>query len=284
VGLGGLSAIYEDFTSKSFVRQGVHARSTLARVNLGLCILRTTANPIPHPRAQLSSKKTDFPSSLEVRLESIIPSRSLPGKGRNRLRTKYELRLVRLTNLLFSLMTHWSILRKLLKAQFDMKGAMLQETLDLLFCQTLAPGPSHGHTVDEVIEQYSKWNTVAFASSIGLENRGWIISFWGTSENYRTARYDRLAAAGRKQIAQKPLGPVRASGQPCTTSREALKMLCAGYAPSAAPISSGPSTSKPSWKSKPLTALRVAGRSNRRETRRENSATTRFWSPRRSTE
>jgi hypothetical protein len=33
-----------------------------------------------------------------------------------------------------------------------------------------------------------------------LENRGWIASFWGTSENNRRARYYRLTAAGRKQL------------------------------------------------------------------------------------
>lgn len=35
-----------------------------------------------------------------------------------------------------------------------------------------------------------------------LENRGWIASFWGTSENNRKARYYRLTPAGRKQLLQ----------------------------------------------------------------------------------
>jgi len=35
-----------------------------------------------------------------------------------------------------------------------------------------------------------------------LENRGWIASFWGTSENNRKARYYRLTPAGRKQLAE----------------------------------------------------------------------------------
>jgi PadR family transcriptional regulator PadR len=34
-----------------------------------------------------------------------------------------------------------------------------------------------------------------------LSNRGWIASFWGTSENNRKAKYYRLTAEGRKQLA-----------------------------------------------------------------------------------
>ena len=34
-----------------------------------------------------------------------------------------------------------------------------------------------------------------------LEDRGWIASFWGTSENNRKARYYRLTPAGREQLA-----------------------------------------------------------------------------------
>ena len=33
-----------------------------------------------------------------------------------------------------------------------------------------------------------------------LEDRGWIASFWGTSENNRKARYYRLTPKGRKQL------------------------------------------------------------------------------------
>ena len=35
-----------------------------------------------------------------------------------------------------------------------------------------------------------------------LEDRGWIASFWGTSENNRRARYYRLTPAGRRQLAE----------------------------------------------------------------------------------
>jgi PadR family transcriptional regulator PadR len=33
-----------------------------------------------------------------------------------------------------------------------------------------------------------------------LEDRGWMVSFWGTSENNRKARYYRLTPEGKKQL------------------------------------------------------------------------------------
>jgi len=37
-----------------------------------------------------------------------------------------------------------------------------------------------------------------------MEERGWISSFWGESENKRRAKYYRLTRAGRKQSGSKP--------------------------------------------------------------------------------
>jgi len=83
---------------------------------------------------------------------------------------------------------------------------LLQGTLDLLILQTLAPGPAHGHTIAHVIEHRSDDFLQVEHGSLypalhRLEDRGWIASFWGTSENNRKARYYRLTAAGRKQLA-----------------------------------------------------------------------------------
>ncbi len=88
-----------------------------------------------------------------------------------------------------------------------LSGDMLQGTLDLLILQTLVPGPAHGHTVAHVIEQRSEDVLQVEHGSLypalhRLEDRGWIASFWGTSENNRRARYYRLTAAGRKQLAE----------------------------------------------------------------------------------
>ena len=86
-------------------------------------------------------------------------------------------------------------------------GELLQGTLDLLLLQTLAPGPAHGHTIAHVIEHRSEDVLQVEHGSLypalhRLEDRGWIASFWGTSENNRRARDYRLTAAGRKQLGE----------------------------------------------------------------------------------
>ncbi|MBZ5498917.1 MAG: PadR family transcriptional regulator [Acidobacteriia bacterium] len=83
---------------------------------------------------------------------------------------------------------------------------MLQGTLDLLILQTLARGPAHGHTIAHAIEKRSENVLQVEHGSLypalhRIEDRGWISSFWGTSENNRKARYYRLTPAGRKQLA-----------------------------------------------------------------------------------
>ena len=86
-------------------------------------------------------------------------------------------------------------------------GEMLQGTLDLLILKTLAMGPAHGHTIAHAIERGSEEVLQVEHGSLypalhRLEDRGWIASFWGTSENNRRARYYRLTQAGRKQITE----------------------------------------------------------------------------------
>ena len=85
------------------------------------------------------------------------------------------------------------------------QGEMLQGTLDLLILKTLAVGAAHGHTIANAIEHRSDDVLQVEHGSLypalhRLEDRGWIASFWGTSENNRRARYYRLTAAGRKQL------------------------------------------------------------------------------------
>src|SRR5438874_12304820 len=83
---------------------------------------------------------------------------------------------------------------------------MVQGTLDLLILRTLAPGPAHGHTIAYAIERRSEDVLQVEHGSLypalhRLEDRGWIASFWGTSENNRRARYYRLTPKGRPQLA-----------------------------------------------------------------------------------
>ena len=87
-----------------------------------------------------------------------------------------------------------------------LSGEMLPGTLDMLILQTLILGPAHGHTIAHVIEHRSEAVLQVEYGSLypalhRLESRGWIASFWGTSENNRKARYYRLTKAGRKQLA-----------------------------------------------------------------------------------
>ena len=88
-----------------------------------------------------------------------------------------------------------------------MKGEMLQGTLDLLVLQTLVIGPAHGHTIANAIERRSEEVLQVEHGSLypalhRLEDRAWISSFWGTSENNRRARYYRLTPKGRAQLAE----------------------------------------------------------------------------------
>src|SRR5215470_8431314 len=84
---------------------------------------------------------------------------------------------------------------------------ILQGTLDVLILRALAIGPAHGHTIAHAIERRSEEVLQVEHGSLypalhRLEDRGFIASFWGTSENNWKARYYRLTQAGRKQITE----------------------------------------------------------------------------------
>ncbi len=85
-------------------------------------------------------------------------------------------------------------------------GDMLQGTLDMLVLQTLVLGPAHGHFIAHAIERRSDdilqvEHGSLYPALYRLEDRGWIASSWGASENNRKARYYRLTPAGRKRLA-----------------------------------------------------------------------------------
>lgn len=85
-------------------------------------------------------------------------------------------------------------------------GDMLQGTLDMLILKTLLLGAAHGHAIAHAIERRSSEilqveHGSLYPALYRLEDRGWIASFWGTSENNRKAKYYRLTPAGRKQLA-----------------------------------------------------------------------------------
>jgi PadR family transcriptional regulator PadR len=91
------------------------------------------------------------------------------------------------------------------KRQSPLQSEMVQGTLDMLVLQTLILGPAHGHTIAHAIEHGSEdvlqiEHGSLYPALHRLEDRGWIASFWGTSENNRKARYYRLTPVGRKQL------------------------------------------------------------------------------------
>jgi PadR family transcriptional regulator PadR len=88
----------------------------------------------------------------------------------------------------------------------DERIELLQGTLDLLILQTIRPGPAHGHTIMQAIQQGSDEVLRVEQGSLypalhRLLKRGWIAFEHGTSENNRRAKYYRLTPKGRKQLA-----------------------------------------------------------------------------------
>ena len=88
------------------------------------------------------------------------------------------------------------------------KLELLQGTLDLMVLQTLASlGSLHGYGIARRIEQVSgneillNQGTI-YASLVRLQQREWIASEWGTSDNNRKAKYYSITKGGRKQLAK----------------------------------------------------------------------------------
>ena len=83
---------------------------------------------------------------------------------------------------------------------------LLQGTLDMLILQTLQWGPQHGYGISQAIRASSgdvlRVETGSLYPALHrLEQQRWIKSEWKTSENNQRAKYYRLTAAGKKQLA-----------------------------------------------------------------------------------
>ena len=84
-------------------------------------------------------------------------------------------------------------------------GEILQGTLDMLILRTLVLGPAHGHTIAQAIERTSENALEIEQGSLypalhRLEDRGWVSSEWGVSENNRKAKFYKLTTRGRKEL------------------------------------------------------------------------------------
>jgi transcriptional regulator len=79
-------------------------------------------------------------------------------------------------------------------------------TLDLMVLKTLAAmGPLHGFGIARRIEQAAAGSLALnqgtiYPALLRLEQKRWIKSDWGTSENNRRARFYSITAAGRRQL------------------------------------------------------------------------------------
>jgi transcriptional regulator len=101
-------------------------------------------------------------------------------------------------------MLHVELLQERLPLQTKLD--ILQGTLDLMVLRTLSVmGPLHGYGIARRIEQVSGDTVILnqgtiYTSLVRLEQRGWIRSKWGVSENNRRARFYAITRTGEKQL------------------------------------------------------------------------------------
>ena len=83
--------------------------------------------------------------------------------------------------------------------------SVLQGTLGILILKALLPGAAHGYAISRWIEDTTDDVLRIEEGSLypalrRIEDRGWVTSDWGLSENNRRAKYYTLTAAGRKHL------------------------------------------------------------------------------------
>jgi PadR family transcriptional regulator PadR len=96
-----------------------------------------------------------------------------------------------------------------------MDGEVPYGTLDLMVLKTLdSLGPLHGYGIARRIEQVAQGalalnQGTIYPALLRLEQKRWIASTWGTSENNRRARFYEITRAGRKQLVEETASWVR---------------------------------------------------------------------------
>lgn len=96
------------------------------------------------------------------------------------------------------------------------KSDLLQGTLDMLILKIVALGPVHGYGISLRIRQISNEVLQVQQGSLypalhRLEKRGWLEAEWGESEKGRQAKFYKLSAQGRKQLAEESVNWERLS-------------------------------------------------------------------------
>jgi len=83
---------------------------------------------------------------------------------------------------------------------------LIRGTLDLLVLKTVSWGPRHGLEIVRWIEQATRDQLqieegALYPALHRMEQKGWLAAEWGYTEQGRKAKYYRLTAAGRRQLA-----------------------------------------------------------------------------------
>jgi transcriptional regulator len=83
---------------------------------------------------------------------------------------------------------------------------LLQGTLELLILRTLLAGPAHGHAIAKHIQRTSEELLQVETGSLypalhRLEAKGWVAASWELSDKGKRAKFYKLTALGRKQLA-----------------------------------------------------------------------------------
>jgi transcriptional regulator len=86
------------------------------------------------------------------------------------------------------------------------KPELPQGTLDMLVLKALSLGPMHGYGIGQRIQQLAEdmlrvEEGTLYPALYRIEERGWIRSEWGVSDNNRKARFYRLTRSGLRQLA-----------------------------------------------------------------------------------
>src|SRR6202453_179629 len=92
------------------------------------------------------------------------------------------------------------------RSQYKNRIEPLQGTLDMLILQTLQWGPQHGYGIVQALRLRSGDVLQVETGSLypalhRLERQGWVHSEWKQSESKQKARYYRITAKGKKQLA-----------------------------------------------------------------------------------
>jgi PadR family transcriptional regulator, regulatory protein PadR len=83
---------------------------------------------------------------------------------------------------------------------------LLQGTLDMLILQTLQWGSQHGYGISQALRSQSGQVLQVETGSLypalhRMERRGWIVSKWGQTEQKQRAKFYRITADGKRQLA-----------------------------------------------------------------------------------